>query len=76
MSAHKNSNEDIPRLEPWLAVLASSMLPVLAGLFLSSSLVVPAVVLSVLLFATGLVMLRRQTSQRRLNSITSVKSEG
>ena len=76
MSAHKNSHDDVPRLEPWLAVLGSSLVPVIGAVFLPSPLGVAAIIVSVALFAAGLLMLRRQTIRRRLTPTTYLQSEG
>jgi len=70
MSKHKNHlaqshEEDIPRLEPWLWVLASSVIPVVLALYAHSGFVIPSIVATVALFLTGLAMLRRDTVRRR-----------
>jgi hypothetical protein len=70
MSTHQNHlaqshDEEIPRLEPWLWVLASSVIPVILALYAHSGFVIPSIAATVVLFLTGLVMLRRDTVRRR-----------
>jgi hypothetical protein len=55
--------DDIPRFEPWLGVMACSLLPVSLALFLPS-LMVPLITMTVVLFAVGLAMLRAQSHRR------------
>ena len=69
MSAYENSHEDIPRFEPWLGVMASSIVPAVLPLYLPARYLVPLIVLTVALFLTSLVMLRRQTIQRKLEQM-------
>ncbi len=61
-SEHGQANE--PRLEPWLAVTASSMVPASVALAAPPQLFVPLCVASAFLFVTGLVMLQRQKTRR------------
>lgn len=67
MSRYDNSDNDIPRFEPWLGVMASSLLPALIALFLPSQIAVLFIGATVGLFVAGAVMLRRQTLRRRLD---------
>lgn len=67
MSRYDNSDNDLPRFEPWLGVMASSLLPALVALFLPTQLAVLFIAATVGLFVAGLVMLRRQTIRRRLD---------
>jgi len=81
MSNYQNPHDDdIPRFEPWLGVTASAVGPVIVALYLPSIYVIPLIAVSVVLFAAGLIMLRRQTLRRardrgeaRLPSATSVR---
>jgi hypothetical protein len=67
MSNHQHSpNEDIPRFEPWLAVMGSSLFPPLIALFVDHRFLIPSIVATVVLFLAGVLMLRRQTVWRRL----------
>ena len=66
MSEYENSHDDTPRFEPWLAVLAASIVPEFVALYLPPQFFVPAILTTVALFLTGLVMLRRQTLRCRL----------
>jgi len=59
-------DEDIPRFEPWLAVMASSFVPIVIALNLHARFLAPLVVATVVLFLAGLMMLRRQTVRRGL----------
>lgn len=61
---HSHHEEDVPRFEPWLGVMASSLLPVSAALFLPS-LMVPLIAMTVLLFAGGVVMFRAHSMRVR-----------
>ena len=65
MSQFENTHDDVPRFEPWLAVLASSVVPEIVAMYLPPEFFIPAIAATVGLFLTGLLMLRRQT-QRRL----------
>jgi len=65
VTEYENSHDDTPRFEPWLAVLASSVIPEFVALYLPPQFFVPAILTTVALFVTGLVMLRRQTLRRR-----------
>ena len=65
MSQFENSHDDTPAFEPWLVVLASSILPEIIATQLPPSFFIPAIVATVVLFLTGLLMLRRQTLARR-----------
>jgi hypothetical protein len=56
-----HSDQDIPRFEPWVAVIGSSIIPVVASVYLPSVFLVPLIVSSVVLFALGLFLLHRQT---------------
>ena len=64
MSEYENAHDDGPAFEPWLAVLASSIVPEIVATRLPPEFFVPAIVATVTLFATGLLMLRRQTMRR------------
>lgn len=59
MSEYENSDHDIPRFEPWLGIMASSLLPVFIALFLPARFFLPLVGATVALFAAALVLLRR-----------------
>jgi hypothetical protein len=63
-------DDDIPRFEPWLGVLSSSLMPVFVALFVPHAFAPPLIALTVLLFVAGLVMLRIQ-SQRRASECVS-----
>jgi hypothetical protein len=66
MSQYQNPHdEDIPRYEPWLGVMAASFVPVTVLLFLHGRFAGPLISASVILFVASLVMLRRQTSRKR-----------
>ena len=58
-------DDDLPRFEPWLGVMASSLIPLVIALYLHSRYFIPAVAVAVALFLAALVMLRRQTVHRR-----------
>jgi hypothetical protein len=65
MSRYQNTHDDdVPRFEPWLGVMISSFVPLLVALEASSIFLVPLIAMTVLLFAAGLLMLRRQTIRR------------
>lgn len=65
MSSHPHSHdEDIPRFEPWLGVMASSFIPAAIGVY-AHSFIAPLTVGTVALFLTSLFMLRRQTLRHR-----------
>jgi hypothetical protein len=63
MSQYDNSNEDIPRFEPWLGVMASSFVPAILAMYLPPRFLAPLITLTVGLFVAGLVMLRRQSDK-------------
>ncbi len=64
MSEYQNTHDDdVPRFEPWLGMIAGSVLPLGAAVYLPSAFPV-LMVLTVLLFVSGLVMLRLQTVRR------------
>jgi len=65
VSEYENAHDDGPAFEPWLAVLSSSIVPEIVATRLPPEFFVPAIVATVTLFVTGLVMLRRQTVRRR-----------
>jgi uncharacterized membrane protein YjjP (DUF1212 family) len=66
MSQYQNPHdEDIPRYEPWLGMMGASFVPVTLLLFLHGQFAGPLIGASVILFAGSLLMLRRQTTQRR-----------
>jgi hypothetical protein len=65
MSQYENYQDDIPRGEPWLAVTASSALPVIAAFYVPSQYAMPLLIATVVLFLSGLMMLRRQTIRRQ-----------
>lgn len=74
MAEYENSHDDTPRFEPWLAVLAASVVPEFVALYLPAQFFIPAILTTVALFSTGLVMLRRQTLRRRLAEISTPSS--
>lgn len=61
-------DEDIPRFDPWLGVMASSLIPVIVALYVHSRFSVPLIIATVVLFIASLVMLRRQTLRQRRDS--------
>ena len=64
MSEYQNTHDDdVPRFEPWLGMIAGSVLPLGAAVYLPSAFPV-LMVLTVLLFVSGLIMLRLQTVRR------------
>ena len=64
MSEYQNTHDDdVPRFEPWLGMIAASVLPLGAAVYLPSAFPV-LMVLTVLLFVSGLIMLRLQTVRR------------
>lgn len=65
-SPNQNSHdhEDIPRFEPWLGVMAGSLLPALLALALPQAFSIPLIACTVLLFAAGSFMLARQGRRR------------
>ena len=64
MSECQNTHDDdVPRFEPWLGMIAGSVLPLGAAIYLPSAFPV-LMVLTVLLFVSGLIMLRLQTVRR------------
>ena len=65
MSDYQNPHDDNPRFEPWLGAIASSFLPWGAAFYLPKAFVVPLAIVSGLLFAAGLVMLRIQTVREK-----------
>lgn len=72
-TSHASHDEDIPRFEPWLGVLFTSLVPVIVALFVPHTFAVPLIVMTVLLFVGGLVMLRVQ-SQRHARERASAPS--
>lgn len=65
MSNYENSHDDdMPRFEPWLGVMAGAFIPAIAASYLPPSFLSALVGIAIALFAAGLVMLRRQTSRR------------
>ena len=64
MSEYQNTHDDdAPRFEPWLGMIAGSVLPLGAAVYLPSAFPV-LMILTVLLFVSGLIMLRLQTVRR------------
>ena len=63
-----SQDHDIPRFEPWLGVMCSAFVPVIAGLFLPGQFLAPMLVLSVVLFAIGLFMARRPGGRTRIDA--------
>ena len=64
MSEYQNTHDDdVPRFEPWLGMIAGSVLPLGAAVYLPNAFPV-LMVLTVLLFVSGLIMLRLQTVRR------------
>ena len=57
-------DEDVPRFEPWLGVMASSVVPVVIALYAHSRFLIPLIIATAVLFLTSLLMLRRQTVRR------------
>jgi hypothetical protein len=71
MSDHPNyHDDDVPRFEPWLGVMASAILPPILALYVHARFLVPLIAAAVALLLTGIVMLRRQTVRRRLDRQT------
>jgi len=68
-------NDAISRFEPWLGVMASAVVPVVASLYLPGRFWLPLVIVTAALFLTSLVMLRRQSIRRRAQSAGSVERE-
>ena len=66
MSEFENTHDDSPRFEPWLGVLASSVVPEIIAMYLPPPFFIPAIIATAGLFLTGLLMLRRQTQRRLL----------
>jgi hypothetical protein len=64
-SHYQNGDDDGPRSEPWLGVMASSIVPLVIAANVHGRYLVPLVVVTVVLFLAGLVMLRLQTMRRR-----------
>jgi hypothetical protein len=65
MSNQQHHHEDVPRFEPWLRVMFASLFPAAAASYAPPSFLVPLLVVTVGLFVGGLIMLRRQSMQRR-----------
>lgn len=64
MSEYRDTHEDdIPRFEPWLGMIASSALPMGAAIYFPNAFPL-LMVATVLLFVGGLIMLRVQTARR------------
>jgi hypothetical protein len=64
MSEYQNTHDDdLPRFEPWLGMVACSVLPIGAAVYLPKAFPL-LMVLTVLLFAGGLIMLRVQSVRR------------
>jgi hypothetical protein len=59
-----HGTDDIPRFEPWLGVMAASLLPAGVALFLPHAFAIPLITCTVLLFAAGSVMLSIQSRRR------------
>jgi hypothetical protein len=57
---YKDPEYDIPRYEPSLGVIALCVVPAVASVFLPPPFLIPMIAATVALFATGLLMLRRQ----------------
>jgi len=64
-TAHHNAHDDGPRFDAWLAVMSSSVIPVLIAIFLPAAALAPLVAAGVLLFVAGSVMLRLQSARQR-----------
>ena len=65
MSEYQSTHDDDnPRFEAWLAMVASSVLPVVAAFYVPKTFAAPLMVLTVLLFVAGLIMLRLQSARR------------
>ena len=66
MSQHhvSHDHDDIPRFEPWLGVMASSLVPAAVAIALPRALAVLLVACTVLLFVTGIAMLVLQSRRR------------
>jgi len=64
-SHYQNGDDDGPRSEPWLGVMASSIVPLVIAANVHGRYLLPLVVVTVALFLAGIVMLRRQTTRRR-----------
>jgi len=66
-SHYQNGDDDGPRSEPWLGVMATSIVPLVIAANVHGRYLVPLVVATIGLFVAGLVMLRRQTTRRGIN---------
>ena len=64
-SHYQNGDDDGPRSESWLGVMASSIVPLVIAANVHGRYLLPLVVVTVALFLAGIVMLRRQTTRRR-----------
>jgi hypothetical protein len=65
VSNYENPHDiDDPRYEPWLGVMTSAFVPLIISLYSPSRYIVPLIAITVVLFAAGLIMLRRQTIRR------------
>ena len=68
MSTHHephSHDDNMPRVEPWLAVMASSVVPTIVALYIHARFVTALIGATVMLFLASLVMLRRQVVQNR-----------
>jgi len=75
MSQYENSHDDIPRFEPWVGVLAASLVPAALTLYLPGEYLIPLIVGTGVLFLASLLMLRRQSNQKRTRGEQAPPSE-
>ena len=66
MSHHNiaHDHDDIPRFEPWLGVMAGSLVPAAIALALPRAFAIPLIACTVLLFTGGVVRLIAQSRRR------------
>lgn len=59
-----HDHDDIPRFEPWLGVMAGSLVPAAIALALPHAFAIPLIACTVLLFTAGVVILIVQSRRR------------
>ena len=59
-----HDHDDIPRFEPWLGVMGSSLVPAAIALALPHAFAIPLITCTVLLFMAGSAMLVMQSRRR------------
>ena len=72
-----HDHDDIPRFEPWLGVMGSSLVPAAIALALPHAFAIPLITCTVLLFMAGsamLVMQSRRRSRERCEAEASSRS--